>query len=450
MSTEQDGSESISDPPKPTYNSYVKPLPPERPRKNAFSKRSYVVVASLIPLCVAAWLLATHNVFGLGDNNSVATKITELSEETLPGALDFSPDGKRLAVDSFGNSGTNIWELKTERVVGHLPEGGTGIWNAEIIRFSPNGRYLAICHSGDYAKANVEVYDTSTWTKIQPIGDVGDKEQTSGNCVAIGFTPDGKELIRIAHRDIFRPGNNIIFYDTSSWKVARGIRTMPLFTSNTARFDAFNATLIPTSDTIAVDPARLSAFHPNTLSISKDGKYLALAGSAFAVRKDAPVQAEVVLIDIANGSLARVILGQAEHGNHVVPAQTESLDWSPNNRLVAFGPVDDTLTLKLFDVGTGDATVTQAGGPAHVLVRYTSDGRYLIEKIGKAVEIWDGNHQKLLQVIRAEPSCIAVSRDGHYFAMGGAPPSLLDGNALVSLLAHPNGPNGKVLIYKLI
>jgi hypothetical protein len=33
--------------------------------------------------------------------------------------------------------------------------------------------------------------------------------------------------------------------------------------------------------------------------------------------------------------------------------------------------------------------------------------------------------------------------------MGGAENSILDATALLSLITHPNGPKGKVLVYKL-
>ena len=396
-----------------------------------------------VKLIALGWLVllamppaATAGLFGSGDSDEVATKVAVLDEETEVGALDFSPDGSHLAVDSYGNSGTDIWDLGKKLIVSHLPEGGTGILK-EVIRYSPSNRQLAICHGIRGAlKINIDVYDTSSWTKIHSIGDAENKEWMGGGCAGIAFTPDGKELIRLANRDILHLGNNIMFYDTSSWQVTRGIRTMPLVKSSTPWFDPSNASFLSVSDMLETDPDNKAAFHPDTLSISKDGRYLALAGMSYPVIKNGAHPAEVVIVDISNLSLF-----------HVISGYVESLDWNPDN--VHIAGLEDNGTFKIFDSTTGESVVSEVTGPVRILVRYPPDGKYLIEKVGKKVEIWDGQHQKLLQVIHAEPSCIAVSSDGHYFAMGGAENSILDATPMLSLVTHPNGPKGKVLVYKL-
>jgi hypothetical protein len=58
-------------------------------------------------------------------------------------------------------------------------------------------------------------------------------------------------------------------------------------------------------------------------------------------------------------------------------------------------------------------------------VRFTSDGRFFIDSDlngtgkGLGVNIWDGQHQKLLQHISAgDIGSIAVSRDGKLLAIG--------------------------------
>lgn len=402
-------------------------------------------ITFLVFVVLAVPLSATAGLFGLGDSDKVATEVAVLDEDTQAGTLDFSPDGRYLAVDSYGNGGTDIWDVEQKRIVSHLPEGGTGTWYIELIRFNPNSRQLAICH-GDQGnlKINIDVYDTSTWTKVHSIGDAEDKEWMGGGCAGIAFTPDGKELIRLAHRDIFHPGNNVMFYDTSTWKVTRGIRTMPFVDSNApkiaGRIDINNWSLLAAPDMLLTDPGNNKAvFFPNTLSISSDGKYLALAGLSYTYRQATSVdQPEIVIVELSNRSLFHVIAGNAE-----------SIDWNPDSVNIAAGLDDRIDTVKIFNSSTGEVVALEANGPAHVIVRYTPDSKYLIEKVGKQVEIWDGQHQRLLQVIKANPSCIAVSGDGHYFAMGGAKNSILDATAMLSLITHPNGPSGKVIIYRL-
>lgn len=400
-------------------------------------KRVKLIALGMLAL-LAMPLTATAGLFGFGDRDKVATEVAVLAEDIEAGPLDFSPDGRQLAVDSNGNGGTDIWDLEQQRIVHHLPEGGSGTWYKDLIQYSPNGRQLAICHWQGTSNINIDVYDTSSWTKIHSIGDAEQRVNGSGGCEGITFTPDGKELIRLAGTDILHPGNNIIFYDTSSWQVTRGIRTLPLAQSNNPWIDINNVSFLPTPDMLSTDPTHNAVFHPNTLSISKNGRYLALAGMSYAAYQQGSNQFVVAVVDISNLSLIRVIPGKAE-----------SLDWNPNNVHIAFGPIDNNVTVNIFDSRSGEVVASEAAGPVHVLVRYTPDGKYLIEKVGKKVAIWDGQHQKLLQVIKAEPSYIAVSRDGHYFAMGGAENSILDATPMLSLITHPHGPKGKVLIYHL-
>jgi hypothetical protein len=243
-----------------------------------------------------------------------------------------------------------------------------------------------------------------------------------------------------------------MFYDTSSWQVTRGFRTVPLVDdpNNTIR-DPIKWAILDTPDMLWIDPSnKKTSFHPGTLSISKDGKYLALIGTSIAFGSGTPFdQSEVVIVDISNQSLAYVIHGQAESPKHQLPVYAKSLDWNPDNVHLAFGPVDTNVAINIVDLSNNKTVVSEETGPSNTLVRYTTDGKYLIEKVGKKVEIWDGQHQKLLQVIKAEPSYIAVSLDGRYFAMGGAKNSILDATAMLSLITHPNGPSGKVIVYKL-
>lgn len=381
---------------------------------------------------------ATAGLFS-SDNNAVATEVTVLDEDTQSGALDFSPDGRYLAVDSHGNGGTNIWDLEKKRIVTHLPEGGAYTWQKELLRYNPNGKQLAICHGMGTSQISVDVYDPSSGATIYSISDEDKTKGFGGGCAGIAFTPDGKELVRLANRMIFHPGNNVIFYDTSSWLVTRGIRTIPLIKkpSNAAWNDKSNWSFLDAPDMLWINPDKSAAFHPDMLSFSKDGRYLALAGGSFDVYQAQDHRNEVALVDMQNLSLMRVI-----------PGHVESFDWNPDNIHIAV-PGDLNGKLNIFDSQTGRVVLSEEVGSVHVLVRYTPDGKYLIEKVGKKVEIWDGQHQNLLQVIKAEPSYIAVSQDGHYFAMGGAKSSIWDANALLSLTVHPKGASGKVIIYKL-
>lgn len=413
------------------------------------SLNNYFSIFFLLLLPVSA----DAGLFGLGESEDVAIKVMELAEDTSVGTMDFSPDAKYLAVDSYGNGGTNVWDLEQKRIVFHMLEGGAGRWEREFIKYNPNGRQLAICHGSNPPKFNVTIYDASTGAVIHSIQDEDASPMSGHGCGGITFTPDGKELIRlhVIGPSPWHPGGNVTFYDTSSWKITREIRTGPLKayvpTSTPNKWSQLpdNSPFLSTPDMLLLDPGNKAVtFSPSNLSISKDGKFLALAGDTMVLFQAdirdlvASSRPAIVIVDISKQAILRVISGHTG----------SSLDWSPDNIQIAFGP-SHPAPVQIFDALTGQLLISEGDRPEHVLVRYTPDGKYLIEAIGKKVEIWDGQHQKLLQVIKAEPSYIAVSRDGRYFAMGGAENSILDVTAMLSLITHPNGPKGKVLVYKL-
>lgn len=411
-------------------------------------KRVESIALGLLVLLSMPLAALAAGLFNAEDSVKVATEVAVLDEESRAGPLDFSPDLRFLAVDSADYGGTDIWDLDKQRIVKHLPESGASLWQRDLIRFSPNGKQLAICHDQDASGINIDIYDTSLWTKLHSIADVKPRKDGSGGCAGITFTPDGKELIRLAGENLTQPEDNIIFYDTLSWQVTRGIRTLPFANSALPWIDASKVSFLSTPTTLSPDPSNKTLFRAGTLSISKDGRYLALAGTSYRLFHEGPTQFLVVILDISNQTLSRVI--PVVEFDKVMPTLgVESLDWNTDNIHIALGPIDENVAVKVYDSRSGDVVAADAVGPVHVLVRYTPDGKYFIEKVGNRVQIWDGQHQKLLQVIKAEPTYIAVSRDSHYFAMGGAKNSILDATPMLSLITHPNGPKGKILVYKL-
>jgi WD40 repeat protein len=110
----------------------------------------------------------------------------------------------------------------------------------------------------------------------------------------------------------------------------------------------------------------------------------------------------------------------------VIPSSDRGpVAWSPDGARVAV--VGDP-HVEIFDAQSGDnlvrETIENAGS---MNVRFTSDGRFFIDSdlngMGKGlgVNIWDGQHQKLLQYIPAgDVGSIAVSRDGKLLAIGEA------------------------------
>ena len=213
------------------------------------------------------------NLFGSKGKNmkEVAVKVAELPEQypLNVSGLDFSLDGKQLAVVSDGEK-INIWDWQNGRIVRTLEKakGANDGLTTEPIRYSPDGRLLVACHSIAQGDVVIRIWNTESWAVVHDITDpVG-----GGGCNAIGFTPDGKLLIRVLDRIVTKPGDNLIIYDTTSWQPVWGIRTVP--------------------------------FYPKALSISPDGKFVAIGG---AVIDGGPETQKIVIVDLEQRAIVRTI-----------------------------------------------------------------------------------------------------------------------------------------------
>lgn len=327
----------------------------------------------------------------------VAVKVAELPEQYKVNVhgLDFSLDGKQLAVVS-ADEYINIWDWQTSRIVRTLEKahGAKGGLTTEPIRYSPDGHIFVACHSIAQGDVVIRIWNTETWAIVHDITDpVG-----GGGCNAIGFTPDGKSLIRVLDRIVTKPGDNLIIYDTTSWQPVWGLRTVP--------------------------------FYPTALAISPDGKFVAIGGG---VINGGPMKQQIAIVDLAQHAIVHTI-------PNTVDFYFGQLAWSPDGaNLTAIGQrgwdgrandghgayTSGLDTVMVFDAHSGKQVAgDQIEDIESTSLRYTPDGKYLIEGVmngrgsGRGVRIWDSQHRELLQEIPGEVSSLAVSRDGHYFAVG--------------------------------
>jgi WD40 repeat protein len=313
----------------------------------------------------------------------VATKIATLSEENDILGLDFSPDGKHLAATPFDAATVHIWDWQGNRLERTLErEKGTNVNVTEPVRYSPDGKLLAICHDKSDQNIIARIWNTDTWDVVRDIVEPG-----SARCEAIEFTSDGKSLIRVmAHSAVGFTGNNLVVYATSTWQPTWDLNTQP--------------------------------FLPSTLSISPDSKFFAIGGGSInGFNAPVPIQAQVSIVDMAQRKIVRTIqLQRSEIIEH------RRVAWSPDGERLAYA---GRYGVEIFDTRSWGRVTNEPseGKGRQIHIRYTSDGKYFIESgfgnEGARVRIWDGQHRELLQEIKAIPGCIAVSRDGRYLAMGG-------------------------------
>jgi WD40 repeat protein len=349
------------------------------------------------------WILSTAEYFGLKGKNmdDVATKIATLSEENEILGLDFSPDGKYLAAMPFDSATVHIWDWQGNRLERTLERTqGSNVLVSEPVRYSPDGKLLAICHSRSSGYIVARIWNTDSWMVVHDITDpVGGGE----GCNAIGFAPDGKSLIRGTDRIIAKPGDNLFSYDTASWQMMWGFRTVP--------------------------------FQPAAFVISPDGRYVALGGKLYDFSTTATelptvddpkksfesferrTQVQIAIFDLLQRKVVRSI--QIQSGSIL---EHRRVAWSPDGKHLAYAGRHG---VEIFDTHTWARVSFESseGKGQQIHIRYTPDGKYFIEsgfgEGGAGVRIWDGQHQQLLQEIKAIPACVAVSRDGRYLAMGG-------------------------------
>lgn len=217
----------------------------------------------------------------------VAVKIAELPEQykiTVP-ALDFSPDGKLLAVRSTYQT-INIWDWQEKRIIHSLELAkGADSMTTEPLRFSPDGRLLVACHSRGVGHVVVRIWRTDTWGILHDIVD----DVPGSGCNAVGFTPDGKWLIRVLDRIPKFPQDALFVYDTSTWQQAWGLQS--------------------------------KYFHSYALAISPDGKLLALGGELI---DGGPIKRQIAIVDMEQHAIVRTI----QDGG--VMDRSSRLAWSPD------------------------------------------------------------------------------------------------------------------------
>ena len=345
------------------------------------------------------WLASLRKLFGDHTVEFVAAKTASFHEDWEVDSLAFSPDGKRLAASSPNSSEVHVWELQgAPYLVQRLehPKGGS----QNGLRYSSDGRYLACAHGADEDGRLVSIWNTNTGAISGEIIDHLGKGPGSLGHAGLAFSPDGGVLMRSQMGTLPTTASKgvtidtFVVHDTTTWALMWSLNTVP--------------------------------FQPDTLGISPDGRFVALAGTEVTPVPGAhgsmnALKQQVVIVDQARRQVARVfdVLG---HNFDVLFAV-----WSPDSQRIAVGGIAVAVTpgvpqagaaVEIFDAGTGRklAEYTRRLADFSVLA-YSPDGQYLVMAWDSGLEIWDAEHTRLLQQIPGRVTSASFSRDGRHLAV---------------------------------
>jgi WD40 repeat protein len=281
---------------------------------------------------------------------------------------------------------------------------------ADAIQYSPDGRLFAWCGNGASA--------CGTQGAASPCSSPT-MSRGVAQCAGARFAPDGRTLVQalVSHGDRF---TDVTARDAVTGEIAWQITSHEFFARDVA--------------------------------LSADGQRLAVAGRWY---DRGETHDQVRIFDLAGRRLALTIdaLPPMQGIAAAASASIARVAWSPDGTRLVVGlrgiAADGLPALKIFDARTG-ALLDEESGPRGTHVRglcFSPDGRYLVVLgIGRSTRVWDGQHTRLLQEIRANPAGCATSADSRYLALGGAARGLGSLNPLLGLI-FPNG--GKVRIYQL-
>jgi WD40 repeat protein len=273
-------------------------------------------------------------------------------------ALAFSPTGKLLATGTYGQ--VTIWDLTTLRPVKALTNV---LGTVNDVRFSPDGKLLAVAGGQPSAKGDLRVYDATNWKQLASLGGHTDV------VFSVAFHPDGKHLASASFDKTVR------FWNLG----ARAGSVVSLERTSTQHSDVVYA-----------------------VAFSPDGNWLASCSRDRSVR----------VVDVATGKSLHTFGGMAD--------DIEALAVSPNGQAIVSSGFQPALVWWNPRIGSRIRQQPGHAGAVHEIC-FSPDGKLVASaSADKTVRLWDGASGAPLRTIRVGSVvyAVAVSPDGKLVASG--------------------------------
>jgi WD40 repeat protein len=394
-------------------------------------------------------------------------KLHTFGEQSLPGAVQFSPDGSLLALTS--GQAVRLWSVDTGRLLHRMDPSGD---QRDCIAFSADGKLLATAGSG------IQLWQVATGQQITKPG------ASSRPLAALTFLPDGKrlgavqqdltyhlweiasgkEIVGLQRKTIHGGGAVALCARRNLLAMVVGRDTVEIWDGATARklhtmdYEEHGGAGVFFHLAFTDDGQKLAAFTGNNVYLVWDvetGKEVqAIPGqrlmrtfpvvfspegdllTGYTQEQKAPGQETdhiIQLWDVRTGKVAVKLRGHKK--------MFSSLAFSPNGRLLASCGAD--ATIRLWEVATGQELLQiKPGDEEHeeLCVAFSPDGRLLASGSGRGenketIRLWDvatGNRVGTLDAPQGRVTCLAFSPDGTMLASGG----VRDGTVLVWDVKH--------------
>lgn len=332
---------------------------------------------------------------GLGDFFSGTKSIVRVKAEfdlspNDASALDWSPDGKRLAVSGILNPYVKVFDVQNKKLVMTLKKLAGG---SHGLAYSPDGRFIAAGHSFTQMIKGVSVmiWDAKTGALVKSIIGPFPIDKPANSVTYLAFSPDGRYLAVGYMGDSQYAGDNIYLYDTNTWLPLRSFGAKENIDGG--------------------------------LLFSPDGRHIA----------HGTLGGEIRIWDVASGQLVRAI--KAHPAYHIY-----AISYSPNGKWIAsctqrgatvinrdeatgkfIEPKGEYQNVRVWDTGSGNLVAKIGDYPGGVwAMQFSRDGNLLAIGVKQQLQIWRVDGWRLLGALKLSdlPDLVTFSPDSRYIAVG--------------------------------